>query len=601
MLSSAKSRFVTCVAVLATALSGGASPAVGALRARLVAQGFRGVVAAVPDPMFPDTLLVVQTDGLVLRVRAGVTEQTPFLDLRGAVTPPGGEQGLLGMAFPLDAETSGRVFVNFTNLVGNTVVARFTRDAGNPRLINLASRWDLQWPNGAGGRQGFIVQPTFSHNGGHLAFGPDAYLYVGLGDGGGDNDPSGNAQNPTTLLGKMLRVNVSVPDSDAVGYSIPPGNPVFPVAGALPEIWAFGLRNPWRYTFDDLGADRTKALIIGDVGQNAIEELDHEPVGRKGRNYGWRVYEGSILTPNVPVATPAFTPVTPPLFEYTHAVGSSITAGYVYRGTALPAPMRGRLLFGDCIAGRVWSLGLAVDPVTRDATPTTLLDHTTELGGPFGCITSFGRSPSGELYFTDLSFANNFASRVFEIVDDAALPPLPPTNLTAVVDGATVSLTWEADAHGGAVTGYLVEAGSVAGAADLAILPTVGPGLVVPGVANGVYFVRVRASGPAGTSAPTPDRQVVVGCSAPPATPAPPTVLVNGFNVTVGWDVPVGATSTSLEVGDAPGTTFLTIPFGAPASEYHVTAPPGTYVVRVRAANACGTSSPSVERTVAIP
>lgn len=601
MLSFAKPRVATCVAVIATALAGGASPAVGALRARLVAEGFRGVVAAVVDPMFPDTLLVVQTDGLVLRVRAGVTEQTPFLDLRGVVTPPGGEQGLLGMAFPLDAEASGRVFVNFTNLIGNTVVARFTRDAGNPRLINLASRRDLQWPNGAGGRQGFIVQPTSSHNGGHLAFGPDAYLYVGLGDGGGDNDPSGNAQNPATLLGKMLRVNVSVPDSDPVGYSIPPGNPVFPVAGSLPEIWAFGLRNPWRYTFDDLGLDKTKALIIGDVGQNAIEELDFEPVGRKGRNYGWRIYEGSILTPNVPVGTPAFTPVTPPLFEYTHAVGSSITAGYVYRGTALPGAMRGRLMFGDCIAGRVWSLGLAVDAVTRDATPTTLLDHTTELGGPFGCITSFGRSLSGELYFTDLSFANNFASRVFEIVDDATLPPLPPTNLTAVVDGATVSLSWQPDAHGGAVSGYVVEAGSVQGAADLAILPTSSPGLLVPGVASGVYFVRVRATGPAGTSGPSPDRQVVVGCSAPPATPAPPTILVNGLQVTIGWAVPDGATSTSLEVGDRPGATFLTIPFAAPAHQYQVAAPPGSYVLRVRAMNACGESAASAERSVVIP
>ena len=183
---------------------------------------------------------------------------TPFLDLRGAIST-GGERGLLGMAFAPDAR-SGRVFFNFTNLNGaHRGRAVSARSAAIAARADPASRFDLRWPNG----DRFIRQPFANHNGGHLAFGPDGYLYIGLGDGGSGNDPQNNAQNPSTLLGKMLRIDVNVGDGDPTGYRVPPttrfvdGQPI----AALGEIWAFGLRNPWRYSFDDLGAGRDRRAV----------------------------------------------------------------------------------------------------------------------------------------------------------------------------------------------------------------------------------------------------------------------------------------------------------------------------------------------------
>src|SRR6185503_1303338 len=171
--------------------------------------------------------------GLIRTIQNGIVLPAPFLDVR-AVIAAGGERGLLGMAFSPNL-SSGRVFVNFTNTSGDTVVARFRRSTANPLVADPASRFDLQWPGGAR----FISQPFANHNGGHLAFGPDGYLYIGLGDGGSGNDPSNNAQNPNSLLGKMLRIDVNVPDGDAAGYRVPPDNPFLdgvPIA-ALGEIW----------------------------------------------------------------------------------------------------------------------------------------------------------------------------------------------------------------------------------------------------------------------------------------------------------------------------------------------------------------------------
>ena len=212
-----------------------------------------------------------------------------FLDIR-AVVSAGGERGLLGFAFAPDAAMSRRFYVNFTNLDGHTVIARYTRTAEG--AVEPDSRFDLMWPDG----RRFIEQPFSNHNGGHLAFGPDGYLYIGMGDGGSGGDPLNNAQNPNTLLGKMLRIDVNVPDTDARGYRVPDDNPFVdrqPIA-ALGEIWAFGLRNPWRYNFDDWTHGGTGALVIADVGQTAHEEVNWEPAGAGGRNYGWRLREGRV-------------------------------------------------------------------------------------------------------------------------------------------------------------------------------------------------------------------------------------------------------------------------------------------------------------------
>jgi glucose/arabinose dehydrogenase len=365
----------------------------GALRLELVARGFTSAVAFVADPVVPGAFLVVTQDGLVHAITEGVTRETPFLDLRDVIGG-GGERGLLGLALPPAAAASRRVYVNFTNRDGDTVIARFERRSDDPLVADPETRFDLQWPD----RERFIAQPYANHNGGHLAFGPDGYLYVGMGDGGSANDPQNRAQSLDTLLGKMLRIDVNVPAGDTRGYVIPPDNPFVDRQGVLPEIWAFGYRNPWRYTFDDVGEGATDALVLGDVGQGAREEIDYEPAGTGGRNYGWRHREGSIATPRVPPAPIEFGPLIEPVSDYGRGRGQAITGGFVYRGSALPAYYHGRYFFADYGSGRVWSLGLAVDADTGEASRVDETEHTDEIGGSKPGLSSFGRDFGGELY-----------------------------------------------------------------------------------------------------------------------------------------------------------------------------------------------------------
>jgi glucose/arabinose dehydrogenase len=378
-----------------------------ALRLELVAAGLENAVAFVPDPVVPDTFVVVQQDGIVRIVSGGVVQETPFLDLRQEVSA-GGERGLLGLAFPPDAVDSRRVFVNFTNRAGHTVVARFERDADNLLVALPASRFDLVWPDG----RRFIEQPYSNHNGGHLLFGPDGFLYIGLGDGGAANDPENRAQSPATLLGKMLRVDVAVPADHPRGYQVPPDNPFVERPDVLAEIWALGYRNPWRYSFDDLGAEATSALLVGDVGQNAREEIDYEPAGASGRNYGWRHREGSIATPGVPPRVVEFAPLVEPVFDYGRGRGQAVTGGFVYRGSLLPSRYQGRYFFGDYGSGRVWSLGLAVNPESGEAALVDEIEHTDELGGSRPGLSSFGRDAAGELYLVTTG------GEIYRIVSD---------------------------------------------------------------------------------------------------------------------------------------------------------------------------------------
>jgi glucose/arabinose dehydrogenase len=388
------------------------------LRSRVQVSGFTSPVAFVQDPADRTMQFVVQQNGRIRAVR-GATVLTPdFLDVSSAIVS-GGEQGLLGLAFPRDAASSGRFFVDFTNRSGDTVVARFRRSSA-AASADPASRFDLRW-GGAGG-QAFIAQPFANHNGGHLAFGPDGYLYIGLGDGGSGDDPQHRAQNPQELLGKMLRVDVSVPDAHPVGYQVPADNPFVrgvPVA-ARPEIWNFGLRNPWRYSFDDAARGGTGALVIGDVGQGRFEEVDYEPPNRGGRNYGWRNREGAH--DNVTSRPPAFVPLTEPIHEYDHSAGQSITGGFVYRGSALPETYRGRYFFADFIQGRVWSIALTIDAATGEARSADLREHTAELGGAaqLGNVSAFGVDADGELYIV-----NYAAGRILKVIGPAAAPSTP--------------------------------------------------------------------------------------------------------------------------------------------------------------------------------
>ena len=382
------------------------------LRLRAQASGFTNPIAAVQDPADRGVLFVVQQDGRI-RVARGASVGADFLDLSAAIVS-GGEQGLLGLAFSPDSIASGRFFVNFTNRSGDTVVARFRRSNNGP-AADAGSRFDLRWGGAAG--QAFIAQPFSNHNGGNLAFGPDGFLYIGLGDGGAGGDPDHRAQNPAELLGKMLRVDVNVPDTHATGYQIPAGNPF--TAGVRPEIWAFGLRNPWRYSFDDPSRGGTGALIIGDVGQDRTEEVDYEPANRGGRNYGWRNREGAHDYSSSRPA--AFLPLVDPIHEYDHTLGQSITGGYVYRGSALPANYRGRYFFADYVQGRVWSIALTLD-ARGEARAADLVEHTAELSTParFGNVSSFGVDADGELYLVSLTLG-----RVFKIIGPPAPPAIP--------------------------------------------------------------------------------------------------------------------------------------------------------------------------------
>ena len=216
----------------------------------------------------------------------------------------------------------------------------------------------------------------------------------------------------------MLRVDVSVADGDAVGYRVPSDNPFLGADPARDEIWAFGLRNPWRYSFDDIARGGTGALVIGDVGQSSWEEIDYEPQGRGGRNYGWRNREGAHN--NVTSRPLAYQPPTDPIFDYGRSDGGSVTGGFVYRGSRLGDGYRGRYFFGDFVSGRVWSIALTIDGA-GEARASDRRDHTAELGGTavLGSISSFGVDADGELYVV------NYSGSVVRILGPAVAPPTP--------------------------------------------------------------------------------------------------------------------------------------------------------------------------------
>jgi glucose/arabinose dehydrogenase len=407
------------LAILLIAL-GAAADADAQLSTRIHASGFSSPIAFVQDPVAGNVQYVVEQVGRIRVVRDGSVLALDFLDLRSVVASVG-EQGLLGLAFDPGYATNRRFFVNFTNLQGDTVVARFRRSSGDPVVADPSSRFDLRW-NGTSGPAS-IDQPFANHNGGHLAFGSDGYLYIGLGDGGSGNDPGHLAQNPDSLLGKMLRVNVNVLDSDPIGYVVPQDNPFLDGSPILArrEIWAFGLRNPWRYSFDDSSRGGTGALVIGDVGQGAWEEVDYEPPGRGGRNYGWRNREGAHDNPNVTPLPPAYQPLTDPVYEYGRQSGGSITGGYVYRGRLLGASFHGRYFFADFVSSRVWSAALSVDG-SGEARVTNVTEHTSELGGSaqLANVSSFGVDAEGELYMVSYS-----RGVILKMIGPPQRPPAP--------------------------------------------------------------------------------------------------------------------------------------------------------------------------------
>ena len=321
-----------------------------------------------------DRLFIVERHGHIRIHENGALLPEAFMNIDPRVGSGGQEQGLLGLAFEPDYETSGRFYVYYTNNAGASTLSRFAVKATDPNVADIGSEEVLLTVN----------QPFSNHNGGMLAFGPDGMLHVALGDGGLAADPAVNGQNLASLLGKILRLDVS----GATGYDIPDDNPFAGLAGVRPEIWAYGLRNPWRFSFDTATGD----LYIADVGQFEIEEVDFEPAGDAGgRNYGWNLFEGHGIHSTgvrVPTDLPGF---AWPVHEYTHAEGCSVTGGYVYRGSAAPG-LAGTYVFGDFCSGTIW--GLQPGTWTRTTLAST---------GFF--ISSFGEDEAGGLYVVDLNGA----------------------------------------------------------------------------------------------------------------------------------------------------------------------------------------------------
>jgi hypothetical protein len=308
-------------------------------------------------------LFVVEQPGRIRVIVGGVLQAAPFLDLTSRVSY-GGEQGLLSMAFHPDYAANGYFYVDYTDTAGDTRVERYHVSA-DPNVADPASAKLIL----------FVDQPYANHNGGLVVFGADGKLYVGLGDGGSGGDPQGNGQNRGTLLGKLLRIDVDAGDP----YRVPPDNPFVGVSGARGEIWAYGLRNPWRFAFDR----ETQRLYIADVGQNAWEEVDVTPAAAGGLDFGWNVMEGDQCY-NASSCNQAG--LTLPVLVYGHSDGCSITGGYVYRGLSIPA-LRGTYFYSDYCSGWLKSF-------RYNGSVTEKKDWGLNLGR----VLSFGEDAAGELY-----------------------------------------------------------------------------------------------------------------------------------------------------------------------------------------------------------
>jgi len=329
------------------------------------------------DLQFPsdgsNRMFIVQQPGSIRILANGSLVATPFLDITAKISS-GGEMGLLGLAFHPQFTQNHLFYVHYDRTVAGqiqSVIAEYHVSAGDVNVADTNSERILLT----------VDQPFSNHKGGQIVFGPDGFLYIGFGDGGSGGDPMGNGQNLQTMLGKMLRIDVNN-QSGGKQYAIPPANP-FAHGGGLPEIFAYGLRNPWRFSFERGGT----RLFVGDVGQDAFEEVD---ILESGKNYGWNVMEG--LHCYNPSTACNMTGLTMPILEYPHRDGEAVIGGFIYRGSAI-AGLSGAYVFGDYISGTIWKL---VESPPGTWTRTTLLSTGRN-------ISSFGQDTSGELYVLDYS------------------------------------------------------------------------------------------------------------------------------------------------------------------------------------------------------
>jgi hypothetical protein len=348
-------------------------PGTPALTTVLVARGLSSPLDLQSAPGDRSRIFVVEQTGRIRVIRDGTLLAAPFLDVSGRISA-GGERGLLGLAFHPGYAQNGRFFVNYTDRNGDTHVSEFHGTPGTDAADAASERMML-----------FVTQPFANHNGGGLVFGRDGMLYIGLGDGGSGGDPFRNGQNLGTLLGKMLRIDVDRGER----YGVPSDNPFVATAGARGEIWAYGLRNPWRFAFDGATGD----LVIADVGQGQWEEIDIGLASRRGgETYGWNVTEGNhCFQPSSGCSTAG---ITPPVLEYSHDQGCSVTGGVVYRGCRLPG-YQGTYFYADYCSHFVRSIRVA------NGQATDARDWTAALGRGLDSPTSFGVDADGEVYIVD--------------------------------------------------------------------------------------------------------------------------------------------------------------------------------------------------------
>jgi glucose/arabinose dehydrogenase len=490
-----------CVLVLATGLS----PRPALAQSSLVLQP---LVSGLASPTAITTAgdgsgrLFITLQGGTIKLFGGSTLQT-FLDISSLVSLDS-ERGLLSTAFHPQYSSNGFFYVNYTNTAGDTVIARY-RVSADPSVADPASAVILLT----------IAQPFDNHNGGQLQFGPDGYLYIGMGDGGSAGDPGNRAQDLGQLLGKLLRIDVN----SAAPYAIPPTNPFVGTPGARGEIWAYGLRNPWRFSFDRLTGD----LFIADVGQSSREEVDFQPVNSTGgQNYGWRRMEG----------TACFNPssgcndgtLTLPIIEYDHSLGCSITGGYRYRGTGSPS-LFATYLFGDYCSGRIWGATEAGGGVW---TMTQLLGTSLK-------ISTFGEDETGELLVAHYDAVNGAIYRI------------------AVVALTVSSVAPAQGAPGTAVPVTVTGTGFAAGATM-----SIGTGITVSNVNVGSSTQLTATLTIASGAALGPRDVTVTNSSGGSAT------LTGGFTVSPPGPVTLTATPATIAAGQSSVLTLVT-----PTLNYH--------------------------------
>lgn len=361
-----------------TVITRASAPDPASVRLVEVSSGYRNPLYVTHAGDGSDRLFVMEQAGRIWVYQNGARLNAPFADFADIVSQDilygYSERGLLGLAFHPNFAENGVLFINYTDAGGTTRLARYRVQADNPNAVDRQSAEILL----------SIEQPFRNHNGGHIAFGPDGYLYMSVGDGGAANDPLRAGQDLTTILGTLIRIDVDN-TSDDKPYAIPDDNPFLNTPGAVPEIWAYGLRNVWRFSFDRATGD----AYIADVGQNAWEEVNFQPAGQGGANYGWNIFEG-----NNPFAGSAVTEdMVFPIAEYRHRDGDcSVTGGYVYRGQAVPE-LVGVYLFGDYCTGRIWA-------TYRDEGENW---QTNVFMNARMSISSFGEDEAGELYVVDYS------------------------------------------------------------------------------------------------------------------------------------------------------------------------------------------------------